>query len=473
MKREKQLQFALVVGLGACVLDLQAATLQVGATRLYRTPCAAFAVAENGDVIEIDAGTYAGDVCSLRASDVIIRGVGGRPHIAAGGTTDLAGGGIWTLRQSNTTIENIEFSGASHPDENGAALRGSGGGFLIIRRCYFHDNENGILTDTPEVLIEYSEFARNGFGDGQSHNMYISSATKFTLRYSYSHHAKIGHNVKSRAKENYILYNRIMDEADGTASYAIDLPDGGASYVIGNLIQQGPFNDNSQSLAYGQEGFLNARKEIYVVNNTFVNDSPGTFINIRGTTPAANVRMINNLFVGSGAITNYAGGTQTANLIVPGTDLVNRSAYDYRLVESSSAVDAGVDPGSVNGLSLTPTLQYQHSSNVEPRPTSGPLDVGAYELAQAADADGDGILDDIDNCRLVANANQRDTNGDGYGNLCDPDLNNDGIVNSSDLALFKQVFTTRSEDADFNGDGIVNNLDIATLKKYFLKAPGP
>ena len=87
-----------------------------------------------------------------------------------------------------------------------------------MRGCYFHDNEDGILTGggaSTEVIVEYSEFADNGNGDGFSHNMYIGHEGRFTLRYSYSHAAKVGHLVKSRAAENYILYNRLSGE-DGT-----------------------------------------------------------------------------------------------------------------------------------------------------------------------------------------------------------------------------------------------------------------
>ena len=60
--------------------------------------------------------------------------------------------------------------------------------------------------------------------------MYISENTKFfTFRFSYTHHANVGYsgNVKSRARENRILYNQIKDEADEDASYVIDLPSGG------------------------------------------------------------------------------------------------------------------------------------------------------------------------------------------------------------------------------------------------------
>jgi hypothetical protein len=63
--------------------------------------------------------------------------------------------------------------------------------------------------------------------------------------------------VKSRAYENVILYNRIMDEPDGTSSVSIDLPNGDLSYVIGNLIQQGPLNDNPTIVTYAEEGATN------------------------------------------------------------------------------------------------------------------------------------------------------------------------------------------------------------------------
>jgi len=102
--------------------------------------------------------------------------------------------------------------------------------------------------------------------------------------------------------------------------------------------------------------------------------------------------------------------------------------------------------------------------------------------AAARDLDKDGTLDPEDNCWVVPNGPvipgpgghvQRDTDNDGYGNICDPDLNDDGTVNMLDLSLMKGVFNSADPDADLNGDGVVNFLDLSLLKGLFNKEPGP
>lgn len=53
--------------------------------------------------------------------------------------------------------------------------------------------------------------------------------------------------------------------------------------------------------------------------------------------------------------------------------------------------------------------------------------VGEYDLAGigSADIDADGVVDAVDNCPTVANANQSDGDGDGVGYDCDPILDGD------------------------------------------------
>lgn len=107
--------------------------------------------------------------------------------------------------------------------------------------------------------------------------------------------------------------------------------------------------------------------------------------------------------------------------------------------------------------------------------TPSNADTGAiYEIAFPADVDADGVPDSADNCIQAVNADQRDTDGDGFGNSCDPDLNNDGIVNFADIALWVPLYNTASSgNEDFNGDGVVNFIDYSLFSTFFLEPPGP
>jgi hypothetical protein len=100
---------------------------------------------------------------------------------------------------------------------------------------------------------------------------------------------------------------------------------------------------------------------------------------------------------------------------------------------------------------------------------------GGLFLPDDVDSDTDGTFDGADNCSDLKNEDQRDTNHDGFGNLCDADLNNDGVTNTLDFGLLKLAFGDRGADldADFNGDGIVNTLDFGLFKRMFGKPPGP
>ena len=89
------------------------------------------------------------------------------------------------------------------------------------------------------------------------------------------------------------------------------------------------------------------------------------------------------------------------------------------------------------------------------------------------DTDQDGVPDAADNCVNVSHPSQRDTDGDGYGNICDADLNNDGDVGFADLDIFRSRFATSDPDADFDGSGSVSFADLDIFRRLFNAPPGP
>lgn len=376
-----------ILGIGllaASTAGCQAVTIRaVGPGHPYATPCQAITAARAGDIIEIDAagnGTYDGDVCGWSTNRLTIRGKNGRARIDAAGN-NRAGKGIWVIAGNDTIIRDIELSGATVADQNGAGIRQEGAG-LTVTGSYFHDNENGILAGAnaaSDIVIESSEFAGNGFGDGYSHNMYIGAVRSFTLRYSWSHDAKVGHLVKSRALTNHILYNRLTEQA-GTGSYELDLPNGGLSYVIGNLVQQGSASQNSGMFGYGLEGATNPTSHLYVVNNTFVNDKASGAAVLVGGSVATPVVARNNITTGSATFVSQAGAILTTNCNVVNPLFVNRNAFDYHLQAGSPCVDGGSVPGTGDGEALTPIAQYVHPVGHAPRSVDGvAIDAGALE----------------------------------------------------------------------------------------------
>ncbi len=83
-------------------------------------------------------------------------------------------------------------------------------------------------------------------------------------------------------------------------------------------------------------------------------------------------------------------------------------------------------------------------------------------VGMASDDDADGANDTGEVAERCGG-----TNGDGYGNACDPDLDGDGVINFVDLALLKSVFFTDDADADFDGGGAINFVDLAVMKQLF------
>lgn len=96
-----------------------------------------------------------------------------------------------------------------------------------------------------------------------------------------------------------------------------------------------------------------------------------------------------------------------------------------------------------------------------------------WEKAGCVDSDGDGVNDDLDNCPDFYNPTQRDSDGDGGGDTCDPncpDLDGLNPVDFVDYSLLMQNWhiTGPNIPGDLNMDNIVDINDLAILSDYWL-----
>jgi hypothetical protein len=145
----------------------------------------------------------------------------------------------------------------------------------------------------------------------------------------------------------------------------------------------------------------------------------------------------------------------------------------YRLVATSAAYNVS----GTHSVDLVPgvSMQLCSGSSCVPFVVSNPLDLQLalggttfHLYGGVLDGDGDGVLDDADNCPQTANPSQTDSDGDGAGDACDGDWDGDSIDNASDncpiLANSDQVDRDIDGvgdvcDSDLDGDGFANATD--------------
>lgn len=355
-------------------------TLLVGPDRALATPGAAARLARPGDTIEIDAGVYANDYVTWSLDDITIRGVGGLAHLKSSGNIPN-GKAIWIVTGNNVLIENVEFSGAKVKDTNGAGIRHESGN-LTLRNTYFHDNEFSILTggDTRSSLaIENSRFFRQKRPGRFSHGLYVGAIGRFSISGSHITGTDRGHQIKSRARENHIRYNRIEDIPGGNSSRLVDLPNCGLSFVVGNDLHQADTTQNVDAIGYGAEGCDDrtaAQRRLFVVNNTFVNEAwNGALVRNHA---GGDVSVFNNLTFGRGRFL-LGKGEKANNYFV---NLSHRRPGSWLPPRRARAVNGAGEVDSQHGTSLLPERVFTPPVGTAVRRVDGRLDAGSRELSQ-------------------------------------------------------------------------------------------
>lgn len=205
--------------------------------------------AKSGAVIDIPAGDY--DLTDQKIyRSITLRGsADGKTILRSAAVTEKAI--LVPLTGVDLRVENIAFDGAKSWSRNGAGVRHEGRNLTVVN-CRFTNNEDGILSTGDKngvITIDRSEFRNSGFGDGQSHAIYVDGAALVDVRDSKFISTRIGHHLKSLSKKT-VVRGATFDDGHGRGSYAIDASRGGELIAENNVFIQASDAENYAVVNY-------------------------------------------------------------------------------------------------------------------------------------------------------------------------------------------------------------------------------
>ena len=164
-------------------------------------------------------------------------------------------------------IEGLKVSGAKRGDVDGniAAFRMEGvdpkdpRGDITIRDCEIFDCDDGFLGGSAgqTLTMERVYLHDCGSGSGYTHNIYAGAFDQVTFTDVLSVNARVGHLLKCRSAKVTLRRVRLFDGPNGTASYCLDLPNGGVVDIDGLVTHKGAKASNIPVFCFGEEGDAN------------------------------------------------------------------------------------------------------------------------------------------------------------------------------------------------------------------------
>jgi hypothetical protein len=261
----------LVVPTLCLAVPAGARTLEVGPDKPFKQPSEAATAAADGDHILIAPGEYF-DCAVWRANKLVIEGTG-RPEDTVITDKTCNGKGLFLTEGEGITIRNLTLTRARVPDGNGAGIRMETGN-LTVEHVRFVNNQNGILANNDlkgALIVRDSEFLRNGSCAAYcAHGIYAGNLDLLHVERSKFFETRQAHHIKSRARRTEVIDSDLQDGPNGTSSYQIEVPNGGAVVVRGTTIEKGPKAENhAGAIVIGMEGVTQPTAEITVENNIF------------------------------------------------------------------------------------------------------------------------------------------------------------------------------------------------------------
>lgn len=227
------------------------------------------------------------------------------------------------LTSASLTVRGLVLTGAAISNDlggNGAGIRDqipdNTPASLVVDNSVFTNNQEGILQccDTAEaVTIINSKFKNNGNPDPNffQHAVYIGPAANLSVVGSLFCGQLIGHDVKSRAAQTFVVASQLYTGAAapavpptlscqvGSGSFNIEAANGGIVVIAGNTLVQGPSSQNYKIISYGAEGVTYADNSLSVIQNSFVSTAGSIGV---ADPPCVPVELDANSFSGLGTV---------------------------------------------------------------------------------------------------------------------------------------------------------------------------
>jgi Periplasmic copper-binding protein (NosD) len=348
---KKALQFGLFLTIGLSVSQqAQARTLSVGPTAAYRTLASASAASRPGDIIAIQPGSYS-QCAVIRTSGITIKAASGRVVL---NNTACSGKAALVIAGNDVVVDGLRFSGIRVADGNGAGIRFEGRN-LTVRNSVFSDSQTGILTSSISrgtLTIQNSRFQSLGNTPSEranSHGVYVNGMDTVVVTGSQFIGTRKGHHLKSRAKSTTVTGSTFDDGATGTASYHIDISNGGNLLVRNNVFVKGPNASNRGAvIMIGAEAQTNPTGSLVVTDNqvrSLLTRGLPAFVANRTNVP---VRLSNNRL--TGRIVEVSGPSARAPSVPAPSVPAARSLPVDRLDLAPISFDIAA-PGSMEALS--------------------------------------------------------------------------------------------------------------------------
>ncbi|MCK4958319.1 MAG: DUF1565 domain-containing protein, partial [Planctomycetes bacterium] len=403
----------------ACVFEGNTAMVEGGAVHIFSHSTPTFM---NSMFVNNSAQSGAALAVTFNSSPVMT-------HCTfADNTASISGGGLYNFNSSELVITSSILWGNTAPQ--GAQIEQDFNSSMAVAFSTVDEGASGIFDDgTGIVVYDSGSNSEDAPLFGSDYHLQATSP----CRDSGDPASSITVDIDGEARQPGAVDMGADEFVDSDSD---SLPDFWEIMWFGNLDQNGTTNWDSDGYPDGIE-FVKGTDPT-VSNGPVVYITPGLDVIAE---PRPEVSMIFSEVLSAGDVTasEIINPTTPANLIA-----VAGSAYDLSFTGTYAGMitvcihyDEPMVAGDENGLELVHFADPDWMTITTTRDPMGNTICGETATLSSfmvvePDTDGDGVMDDTDNCVNIANADQADNDDDGEGDMCDPDDDNDTVLDGDD-----------------------------------------